>query len=141
MKVIDILNKRANGEEIPKKIKIAGHIYVMNKFTNAIERIYVLEKYNDESWLNNEYLTLHTEVAVIEDKPEKEEIKPLPPLEYIKFNFEQSVDDVSSTITYMSTTATTDHDTNLLALVINRVIREVNDLKHNMEAMDKSMKE
>ena len=80
MKVIDILNKRANNEEIPLKIKHTGDIYVMNNnnFTESIERLYVWEEDNDISWLDREYFTLNTEVEVIEDNEDDEdEIKKL----------------------------------------------------------------
>lgn len=75
MKVIDILNKRANGEEIPKKIKYADVIYVLNVYTDAIERLYVWENDNDIGWFEREYFTLHSEVEVIED--DEDEIKKL----------------------------------------------------------------
>lgn len=69
MKVIDILNKRANNEEIPKKIKYYGDIYILNVYTDEIERMYVLEEDNDIGWFSREYFTLHSEVEVIEEDP------------------------------------------------------------------------
>jgi hypothetical protein len=75
MKVIDILNKRANGEEIPKKIKYADDIYILYNYTDAIERLYVWENDNDIGWFEREYFTLHSGVEVIED--DEDEIKKL----------------------------------------------------------------
>ena len=142
MKVIDILNKRANNEEIPLKIKIAGDIYVMNKFTEnlisavTIERIYVWEENNDDSWFDRERLTLNTEVEIVEEEPEKEKIKELPPLEYI-----QDLHSGFMKFTYGGRTVGTDDDTMILAKIVNRLIREVEDLKTRMDCMDKSMEE
>ena len=58
MKVIDLLNKIANGEEVPKKIKYKGSIYTYleqegNKIYqyedyNAVLDIQCFEKLNDE---------------------------------------------------------------------------------------------
>jgi hypothetical protein len=69
MKVIDILNKRANNEEIPKKIKYADDIYVLYNYTDAIERLYVWENDSDIGWFEREYFTVHSEVEVIEEDP------------------------------------------------------------------------
>lgn len=69
MKVIDILNKRANNEELPQKIKYYGDTYILNVYTDEIERIYVLEEDNDIGWFSREYFTLHSEVEVIEENP------------------------------------------------------------------------
>ena len=64
MKVIDLLNKIANGEEVPKKIKYEGDIYIHNdnycyfcKETNEIlsENIYA------------EFSRLNDEVEIIEE--------------------------------------------------------------------------
>lgn len=141
VRIIDLFIKIANGKPVPKKIKYKGEIY---KYDSYLKEYGQGPEEDVDNYLSNDFnigLILNDEVEIIEDKPEEEEIKELPPLEYIKFDFEQSVDDVSSTITYMSTTATTDHDTDLLALVINRVIREVKDLKHRLEVTDKELEE
>lgn len=71
MKVIDILNKRANNEEIPKKIKYADDIFICNFYTDDIGRLYAWEENSDVNWLDREYFTLHSEVEVIEEDPIK----------------------------------------------------------------------
>jgi len=135
MKVIDILNKRYNNEEVPKKIKYADDIYVLNNYTDEIERMYVWDENNDTGWLNREYLTLNTEVEVIEDKPEEEEIKELPPLEYIKMSSD------NKTMSYGSEAVFYTLDSKFLGAIINRVIREVEDLKHRLEVTDKELED
>lgn len=80
MKIIDILNKIVNGEEVPKKIKINGYIYEYQ----GDDYLYI-DKNNDnhEYWLFSDSYTnkfqwldvfLKTEVEIIEEEkkiPEK----------------------------------------------------------------------
>lgn len=72
IKVIDLLNKIANGEEVPKKFRYIDYIYELtesyfkydyrNKDNKIFENVVVLERLNDE-------------VEIIEDTPEKNNIK------------------------------------------------------------------
>lgn len=143
MQVIDIVNKIAFKEQSNFKFWVKAGLNI-ERSTQAINWEYkdgYVRSVDEESdffyWIYKNVYKFDDEVVIIEE----EEIKPLPPLEYIKFDFEQTVDSVCNTITYMSTTATTDHDTDLLALVINRVIREVEDLKHKVEVTDKELED
>lgn len=75
MRIIDIFNKIANGEEVPKKIIFRGRKYeyserIMNLFNykNIDNDKYLSELYHIENILNDE-------VEIIEEKPE--------PLEHI----------------------------------------------------------
>lgn len=88
MQVIDILNKRANNEAIPLKIKIADDIYVMNNFTESIERIYVWVENNDTGWFDREYLSLHDEVEIVEEDEEDTIEKLRKDLEELKKEFD-----------------------------------------------------
>lgn len=67
MKIIDLLNKIASGEEIPKKIKIRDKVYEYKHTTNGTG--YVTE---DWDWFNDmmfdEELTLNMEVEIIEEQ-------------------------------------------------------------------------
>lgn len=62
MKIIDLLNKIANNEEVPKKIKYKGDIYIyyerlddmFNYKTDDKRHIYLEEKYYIENILNDE---------------------------------------------------------------------------------------
>lgn len=74
MKVIDLLNKIANGEELPKKIKYNNKIYSAKG--NAIENFVDYCSEEDE-WCFNHYVryeNLNDEVEIIEEEnkiPEK----------------------------------------------------------------------
>ena len=72
MKVIDLLNKIANGEEVPKKIKYNDYIYIAKG--NAIENFVDYCSEEDE-WCFNRYVryeNLNDEVEILEgdDKDE-----------------------------------------------------------------------
>lgn len=75
---------------------------------------------------------LTDEIIIIEEETEKE-IKELPCLEYIK-------NDEPDKLTYGSWTMPCNDTERFLSLIINRMIKEVEDLKYNMEAMDKNFK-
>ena len=66
MKVIDLLNKIANGEELPKKIKYGSFIY---ERVERADNTYNY-KHHDGNWFEDDwYLTniLNNEVEIIED--------------------------------------------------------------------------
>lgn len=74
MKVIDLLNKIANGEEVPKKIKYRNKIFIYDKDNQC----YVVENYNEYydlhmSLSNHKGTDLNYEVEILEEKqiPEK----------------------------------------------------------------------
>lgn len=69
MKVIDILNKIANREEIPKKVKYNDEFYKLNNYNNKYYRdnteIDLLREHRHiESFFNDE-------IEIIEDTPKK----------------------------------------------------------------------
>lgn len=75
MKIIDLLNKIANGEEVPKKIKYGDEKFV---FSNKTHQYYVGDNSNDiNTYYNNSlkerlynFIYLNDEVEIIEeDKP------------------------------------------------------------------------
>ena len=77
MKIIDLLNKIANGEEVPKKIKYKGHIYQYQykdiREANIINYYYSEETHHhliDGGWHD---IRLTDEVEILEEKniPEK----------------------------------------------------------------------
>ena len=78
MKVIDLLNKIANGEEVPKKIKYNDKIYIAKG--NAIENF--VDYYSDEDeWCFNHYVkyeNLNDEVEIIEEPQEHKIPEKLP---------------------------------------------------------------
>lgn len=75
MKVIDLLNKIANGEKVPNKIKCAGVIYNY-EFQDTVTGAYEYRSQNHICLMNNMaghlYLTdiLNSEVEIIEENKE-----------------------------------------------------------------------
>ena len=64
MKVIDLLNKIANGEEVPEKIKYNGTEYKLNEKTGWYQSIDVIGSVNE--WFISKY-RLNDTVERIED--------------------------------------------------------------------------
>lgn len=74
MKIIDLLNRIVNGEEVPKKIKYRNKIFIYDKDNQC----YVVENYNEYydlhmSLSNHKGTDLNYEVEILEEKkiPEK----------------------------------------------------------------------
>jgi translation elongation factor P/translation initiation factor 5A len=80
MKIIDLLNKIANGEEVPKKIKYKDFEYIYAKEIGWYRRIDDVGTY-DEWFINKN--RLNDEVEIIEEQEEIDiqSIKELEPLE------------------------------------------------------------
>ena len=68
IKIIDLLNKIANGEEVPKKIKYKNEIYILNKNTETIDDLYRLGHNEGIDWLSHINITLHDIVEIIEEQ-------------------------------------------------------------------------
>lgn len=72
MKVIDLLNKIANGEEVPKRIKYRYHIYEYEDgydfVCDDLEHPYFAENYC------NDYEDLNSEVEIIEEDKKIEKL-------------------------------------------------------------------
>lgn len=71
MKVIDLLNKIANGEEVPEKIKYRNKIFIYDKDNQC----YVVENYNEYydlhmSLSDHKGTDLNYEVEIIEEPKE-----------------------------------------------------------------------
>lgn len=65
MKIIDLLNKIANGEEVPKKIKLDNYVFEFNKTYEQYHNKYetnLLEHISDYN-----YSGLNDEVEIIEE--------------------------------------------------------------------------
>ena len=80
MKVIDLLNKIANGEEVPKKVKYKNKIYewkeydvcygkIMTKKGWVKENGYVAEENRTYFYLKHCYQDLNDEVEILEEEP------------------------------------------------------------------------
>lgn len=71
MKVIELLNKIANNEKLPKKIVIDDIVFHLNGFRYKTNNGYTLgEKYKLDEVLNKKvYILDDNKVKIIEDKP------------------------------------------------------------------------
>ena len=68
MKIIDLLNKIANGEEVPKKINYIDYVLTYDEETQD----YYNEPNCTYSLLNDIHFKLNDEVVIIEEKEDKE---------------------------------------------------------------------
>ena len=77
MKIIELLNKIANGEEVPEKIKIQTHIFTKYNYSMGDgTSVSSYESNNDGLYYINEFIYpqyLNNEIEIIEEKkiPEK----------------------------------------------------------------------
>ena len=70
IKVIELLNKIANGEDIPTKIKCKGKDFYFNKYEKSIDYLYRVDK-NGNGWLVVQDIALTDEVEILEDNTEE----------------------------------------------------------------------
>ena len=71
MKIIDLLNKIANGEEVPKKIKWQGQIYEYSNF----ERFYYQNGFSMYRDFYTEGNCLNDEIEIIEEPKKIEKLE------------------------------------------------------------------
>ncbi len=71
MKIIDLLNKIANGEEVPKKIKWQGQIYEYSNF----ERFYYQNGFSMYRDFYTEGNCLNDEIEIIEEPKKIEKME------------------------------------------------------------------
>ena len=72
MKVIDLLNKIANGEEIPKKFRYKGETYIYRTYTFEDGDVMTGYGFEDGGWLNIWRDNLNDEVEIIEEDKKME---------------------------------------------------------------------
>lgn len=83
MKVIDLLNKIANGEELPKRIKYKCDIYKIGEDTCNKDVKYIDENKDDDGYTKYLFqdwildVILNDEVEILDEEDEFEDIKPL----------------------------------------------------------------
>ena len=123
IKIIDLLNKIANDEEVPKKIKYKDNVYYLGK--NIVDlHTYQTEGSNTTRKLSliidNEYLNLNDYVEIIEE-PKK--------IEKIKSNGDEFYSDYIDT--WISKNKT-DAYCEFLMNKINELIDVVNELKRDI---------
>ena len=116
IKIIDLFNKIANGEEVPKRIKFNDVDYMFNATFDDYESLYgaswLLKEHNDnlKSFLNDE-------VEIIEEEKEIEKLK-----------IEYDDGDIGINGIYL-----TSNHSEIFANKINELIDVVNELKRDKE--------
>lgn len=124
VKIIDLLNKIANDEEMPKIIRYKDNFYYRNQ-DNVNLHIYQtessLERRKLSLIIDNEYLNLNDEVEIIEEDKK---------IEKIKSNGDEFYSDYIDT--WISKNKT-DAYCEFLGNKINELIDEVNKLKEDKE--------
>lgn len=122
MKIIDLLNKIANGEEIPKKIKWENIIYAYSEY----DKDYLEYPFSDEEYrglfdMRDSILTqfLNDEVEIL-DEPKKIEKLDIKQEKNIKNNWKWKLNN------YCISTPQ-----KIMADKINELIDEINNLKEN----------
>lgn len=73
IKVIELLNKIANGEDLPKRIKIQDYVFELSK---DYEHYYYNEDVEITHLINHNFSNLNDEVEILEDNTE--EIEEIP---------------------------------------------------------------
>ena len=116
IKIIDLLNKIANNEEVPKKIKYKNNVYYLGK--NMVDlHTYQTEGSNTTRKLSliidNEYLNLNDTIEIIEE-PKK--IEKIARCDYIK-------------MTHYGDLYKPTENQEILRIKINELIDAVNELK------------
>ena len=74
LRVIDLLNKIANGEEVPKKFRYKGETYIYRTYTFEDGDIMTGYGFEDGGWLNIWRDNLNDEVEIIEEDKKVEKI-------------------------------------------------------------------
>ena len=106
IKIIDLLNKIANNEEVPKKIKYKDNVYYLGK--NMVDlHTYQTEGSNNTRKLsliiNNEYLNLNDYVEIIEEPKKIEKCKNYEDfleiddyIEHLKNKIDELIDEINN---------------------------------------------
>ena len=68
IKVIELLNKIANGEDLPKRIKIQDYVFELSK---DYEHYYYNEDVEITHLINHNFSNLNEEVEILEDNTEE----------------------------------------------------------------------
>lgn len=121
MKIIDLLNKIANGEEVPKRIKISDNYYHFDTddsdyYNDADNKDTLMENI----YLHNAYVWLNKEAEILDDKEDKD--IPLIPNDELKDDYTQT---------------NLDFNFRVLKEKINQVVEELNRRNNEEESSNK----
>lgn len=114
MRVIDLLNKIANGEEVPKNIKYKNETLTFDKEINN----YIYDSGKDEYWTDYFiiHLNLNDEVEIIEEDKEIEEVDVMFPCDKFKGDVDGFIPIYNSNL-------------GTIKRKLNELIKAVNELK------------
>jgi hypothetical protein len=116
MKIIDLLNKIANGEELPRKLKGNNHTYTLVENRNYEDEDGDILFSDDYFWCNEDFL--NKELEIIEEEKEIEKgLKPYK--EYLE----------ECDVVGFNPTEIRDEYIDRLSLIVIELIDEVNKLK------------
>lgn len=73
IKIIDLLNKIANGENAPNTIRINGFSFIFNSYTSI--DCYYTEEISNKFWLSFMSIDLTDEVEILDEEDEFEDIE------------------------------------------------------------------
>ena len=107
IKVIELLNKIANGEDLPKRIKIQDYVFELSK---DYEHYYYNEDVEITHLINHNFSNLNDEVEILEDNTE--EIEEIP---------EERIEDC------------TDRNYAYLATKYNELVKSVNAIRKDIK--------
>lgn len=110
MKVIDILNKLAKGEELPRKLKGNNHTYTLVENCNYEDEDGDILFSDDYFWCNEDFL--NEELKIIEEDKKIEKLD-------LRGYYDKDIQDNNEWLT----------SEEILALKINELIDKVNKLK------------
>ncbi len=129
IKTINLLNKRANGEKLPQKIKYLDEYYTLYEEAESIENLYLLDGVR-VGWFNHANFRLNTAVEIIEEQ-EKIDIPKLEILgEYENF---ENYDCRDIGIAF--------NKINQICRRINKLIDLYQENKSRIQQLDKNIKE
>lgn len=118
MKLIDLLNRIANGEEVPNQVKIIKTGVIFQYHENSIN-YYDIDSYNNALFDDDIGLYINDEVEIIEED------KPIEELKTEIVDTERKLKGISGTKYSIRVVD------NILINKINELVKEVNKLKEN----------
>lgn len=134
IKTINLLNKRANGEKLPQKIKYLDEYYTLYEEAESIENLYLLDGVR-VGWFNHANFRLNTAVEIIEEKEEIDiqELEKIKEMEvFLSVDTRQTLEENLKKIDK--------HEVNFF-FKINEIIRKQNKMVQYLEQLDKNIKE
>ena len=138
MKVIDLLNKIANGEELPEKVKYCGEVYdYINIYKEGIRYTNLEREQNDEyRMLIFSANKLNDEVEILDDEEDKY-IPLIPDDELWEIDGKKGIIEDAHTYSEISRDNAINRNFKVLKEKINQVVEEFNEYRKENEENEK----